>query len=185
MSDTLPHNESDDQATENAAVQVDLYGVKAKGSPKDVEEVEPRDWKEVGTRVNALLRKIAVGLVTFVDEAITGARRGVKGLTSVPGALAKRIEGAHRQGDQEEEHRQNQLANREIAVPDTQHAVDHLASILERHQANGYHVRIVLKDGKPVIVVVRPEHGELAAELGKNALLSFDPDEGESGEPEE
>lgn len=187
MSEKPSPNEFEDQATEQAAIEVDVYGVKAKVSPAEVKEVEPRTWKEVGQRVNALLKKIAVGLVQVVDRSIVGTSRLIEGLTSVPAALAKRIEGAKQKADKAEATIQKNVELKKIESPSSSDAVDALEAKLLELRARGIHVEIVEVEGRSLLIVTRPDLGELGHELGSHAFLLFDPEtkgtEKEKGQP--
>lgn len=172
-----PQDQTTD-ATEKAGIQVDIYGIQAKIHPADVEEPEPRSWKEVGRAVNRHLMSLAAGIPGLLAEAVIGTKRVIRGVTSLPRSIGRRIEGAHKAADERENRQQDQLAAGKIQALPPSEASDALEAKILELQARGIPVKIVdLGDGRTGIFIVQPEHQELAQELAKFALPPPPPDE--------
>lgn len=183
MKDFSPTDDRDEQATEHAAIQVDAYGIKARVQPADVEEADSTTWKKVGKAISKQFKRFAVGLFTLPNEVIYGSIRLIRGLTSVPGAVAKRIEGAHLKAEKVEGIKLQELENGQaLALPATD-AAEAMERKLLALNAKGLAVVLDQVDQESwVIAVIRPGHVELAKELGTNVLkqLESDADDGKN-----
>ena len=179
--------ESEEQGREQAPVSVDLYGVKVQSKPAGPEGGEqPETWGEVWQGVQRHLRKICTDLFGLVADGFDTGRsvlQGVgnffKGIGSLPGAAAKRIEGAHDKADRREARRQElQQAKAGPALPAAaaaHPAAERLLTKLAELQARGLAAELVeVSPGVWVVVLVRPELRENAVALGAQALAGPD-----------
>lgn len=177
MSDFSPTDDRDQQATEHAAIQVDAHRIKVivPLHPAEVEEANPKTWREVGKKVNDRLKSITVNVFDLVNEAVSGTRRLIKGATSIPGAAAKRIEGAHLKADQAEGIKQQELDTGQAPALPAVDAAEALERKLLALRASGYHVKLSQVDQESwIITAVRPEHADLAQELATNELKQLE-----------
>lgn len=177
MSDFQPSFENDGQATEKSGLQADVYGIKVRVTPANVEEPSPKSWREVASLVNQRLKTISVGVFDLVKEACFGSIRLLRGLSKMPDAMARRIEGAHRKSDELEDKKQAQLARGQLPGFSSGESVEAVEQQLLALQAKGIAVRIVQINDGWVIAPVRPEYEELAVELGTQALRQLGMDQ--------
>jgi hypothetical protein len=164
--------ETSEETAEKTVIQIDLYGIKIKGPLRtaDTGEQTPENWKDVGQAVHKKLKSIAVNLVGFADDVVIGARRIVRSISELPGALAKWIARSHDVADGGEVKRQEEVAAG-LPAPSPTKALDNLEALLLALQADGAAVEIrELEDGRPAIMIVKPEDRQIAAELAAKAL---------------
>ena len=154
----------------NTVLLADPFRIKLRVRSADLGESPPQSWKEVARQVNRHLMRIAAGSTRLVSEVIEGTTRLVRGISEVPAAMARRIERVHVVSDVAEEMKQEQVHNaEEIPCPDE--ALKRINEILERYRVEGFVAGISFdKNGRAVVIVVRPEHGGIAEEVAKDQI---------------
>jgi hypothetical protein len=164
--------ETSEGTAEKTGIQVDIYGIKIKGPlrPADTGEPQPETWKDVAHAVHRHLKSLAVHLFGLPDDVLDAARKLVRGLSELPGALARRIDRAHENADRGEAKRQLKVAAG-LPAPSPTEALDNLEAGLLALQAEGAAVEIrELEDGRTALIIVKPEERQIAAELAAKAL---------------
>ena len=163
--------ESPDEQNEQAGIQVDLYGIKTKIQPTETDEPPPRTWKETLAGVNHHLMRLTRDIVGFVADVPTKGREVLRGIATMPAAVARRVAGAHQQADRREDRRQDELETGAAPLPPASEAASALEDKLLALRAQGYAVELrKLGQGRWEIAIVRPEHLEHAHELAQQAL---------------
>lgn len=158
---------------------VDPLRIKVRLRPGSLGEESPASWKDVANQVNGHLMRLAAGSTRLLAEVVEGATRLVRGVSSMPSALVRRIEKFHVIADVHEEIVQEEL-DRGAPAASPENALKNLEAILNRYHAEGLVATLHIdENGRPIIVVVRPEHGLLAEEIVKRQLT----DGGASGRP--
>lgn len=165
----------DTEDCDDAPLQFDYYGIKARGTPSAPHEPAPRTWKEVGHRLNRRLMAIADNFLGVFEDALKGIRSVIRGVCGLPSAVANRVSGAHREADQRESDKQLALeAPERPELRVEQPADDRLVDWLQAMKAKGLHVEFRQRDdGQWYVAAVRPELADAAAELadGESARL--------------
>jgi len=87
-------------------VELDIYGLKAKGRAGDLGEPQPTTMREALRQIRGHLLRILVAPTRLVAETLEGVTRLVRGTSAVPGALAARVQAARVRADQREDQRQ-------------------------------------------------------------------------------
>lgn len=169
MSEQKPRQDSD----EGPSIQCDVYGIKIKVKPGDINESQPASWSEVGQRINRHLMSLASGLVAFVDEVVLAARSVVRGIARLPDAIiTRKVDRAHEESDRREDIQQKKLKSGEIEAKTPEEARRSLENWLNKQRVKGNYVTVQkLGDGNWLLTVVRPEAGELTTSLAERALL--------------
>ena len=168
----------EESATAKADVQIDGYGIKARIQPEDADEPQPRTAGEAWALVKGHLLQLAVAPTGLLVDVFKGARRLIRGATSLPQKLGRRIAGAHKAADQREDRQQARLETGKIQALPPGEASEQLEAKIQQLRARGIPVEIVdLGDGRVGILIVRPEHRDLAQELAKLSLPPPPPDE--------
>lgn len=166
---STPKKEQDQ--TEEATVQVDVYGIRIPVTPAENIEPSPRTWKEVGRRASRDLKRVAGGLLGVVAETVEGLQRLIRGTSSLPKSISERIAAAHRQAQAHEESKGHDRLRAESEHAGGQDAVDRLNKKLEDLRAKGFAAAVVHdRDGNPVVFVVRPDQIDLLPEVVRQAL---------------
>jgi hypothetical protein len=99
---TGPHKEPRDKHR----VELDLYGLKASARPGDLGEEPPATMREALRQMRGHLVRILAAPTRLVAETLEGLTRFVRGTSTVPGAIATRIQQAHARSDHGEDQRQ-------------------------------------------------------------------------------
>jgi hypothetical protein len=166
----------EDSHPDEVPIQIDAYGIKLRGAPKDTGEPTPATWGAVWAQMNEHLRRIAVGSTGVIAEVLEGGIRIVRGISSLPGAVSDRIRGAHGKADAVEEQRQA-----EVLQPSPDEALGTINRILEKYRALGYEAYITNhEDGRVMIALGTPPGSQaavVAAVEGSRVALT-------PGEPE-
>jgi hypothetical protein len=162
----------DNTATEKGVLQVDVYGIKVRAQAADSTEPRPTSWKEVAVRINQHLMAIAEGVFGVLAEALDGAKRLIKGTTSIPRAVAGRIESTHKAVEKRESGHQEVL---EVFPCDDLYdktgAALQLQTKLKELRDRGLAAGITLdNDGRPIIFVVRKELSGHVAQIARGTL---------------
>ena len=144
-------------------IQIDLYGVRLGITPTSDESASPQSWREVWTMVHAQIRGIVTEAFGLIGDTLRGARNLVRGIGALPTSIAKRIEIAHQQADQTEQHLGNQFPR-----PDIDTTVRNLAAFLRNKQVQGFTVRLIARDEGLAICFLPPaDDDEALAVLGE------------------
>lgn len=148
---------------------VDAYGVRVKAPRGHLGEPAPQSWIEVRQQLKGHLLRLATAPTRLVVEVIEGLTKLVRGVSSVPSALATRISRGHAVADELEGRR---LGNDPVSAATALHSVE---QILRRLRVKGYCAEILVrKDGRPAIIVAAPDERELANLLAESALDDSD-----------
>jgi hypothetical protein len=169
-----------DSNSEDVPIVVEAYGFKvnAKSQPEDLGEQIPVSWRDVPSRVNQHLMRIAVAPTRLLAEVLEGATRLIRGVSRIPTAIANRMQRAHVEADAIEEKHQaialeamkHRLAlgespsqiTADIADEDKASlAINQIQAVLQRYTVKGFDAYIVLgPEGKPIIVLGTPPGSE-------------------------
>lgn len=161
----------EDNDSDEAPLQVDLYGIKAKGEPVAADESPPESWPEVWERVQRSLMRIASDCPALIADTLSALRNGVRGLGRIPPEFAAWVSRAHREAEAIEEQHQ-QTGNRR-PVEDV---IEELEVLLLDFRAKGLAAEIRhLPNGQFAITVVRPEHADAADEVARDRLAGAQP----------
>jgi len=159
----------DSDRDDDGQIQVEYYGIKRKFRPVASDERQPKTWQEVRDRMNRSLMRIATEPLALVADVFSGARSLVRGICSVPTAIASRIRRARKQSDDREDETQAIAATETAAIAHTpEQALGELKAVLDRFQSMGLAVEVrQLSDGQAMIAVVRPELAGQVAGVAK------------------
>jgi hypothetical protein len=154
-----------------SVIEIDGFKIKARIHPVDPGEPKPKSWSEVRDAVHAKLMSITVNIFGLADDALSAGRTMIIGLAAIPVALARRIGRAHEKADRGEGIKQTKAETTGIPQLSSSRAIDSLEAFLATLQASGVPVEIrELEDGRPAVVIVKPEDRHLALELMRKAL---------------
>jgi hypothetical protein len=160
-----------DQEAERATVVVDAYYIRLQGQPAELGERPPATWREVANQINGHLMRIASGLTRLLCETVEGTTRLVRGLSGIPGALARRIETAHSAAEIAEGENQRKFEADQTAAINPDVSLKEIEAILTKYRIKGYLSQVSLgRDGRPILVIARPEHENLLNELVQKSL---------------
>jgi hypothetical protein len=164
--------EDDSTATEKDVLQVDVYGIKVRGLVASYTEPRPTSWKEVAVRINQHLMAIADGVFGVIAETLEGAKRLIKGTTSIPEAVAGRIESTHKTMEKRESGHEEVLEVFPYGdLYDKAGAVLQLQAKLKELRDRGLAAGVTLDgDGRPIIFVVRKDLSGRVAQIARGAL---------------
>jgi hypothetical protein len=172
MSDHLvPRPEKSQVSEDRPTVQIDLYGVKARGLVVDSGEPTVRTWREVGIAINGHLKRIAVSVFGLMEDVVRGSRNLIRGVTGIPEAVRVRIANAHNGADFEEwlKQQEAQRGIQVVATPET--AAKRLEDVLESLKGQGVEVSMFqLKNGTWCIGLVPPEFTKTLPPLIQNSI---------------
>src|SRR5947209_1535527 len=108
--------QADEFCSEDAPLQVDVYGVKLKipSQPRPAEETDPESWEVVWPKINKHLMVFVVNFFGFLPDLAKAARSFVRGLGKLPDSVAQRIGRAHKVADELEEARQTETLGTQL-----------------------------------------------------------------------
>ena len=158
--------------TEQSTIVIDPYRVKLRGRPGDLGEDPPVSWREVVGQVNRHLMRIAAAPTRLISEVLEGATRLVRGLTRLPESISRRIERSHAGADSQESLSQ-QLSDfdRALSHEDASTSVERIEIILTKYRVHGFFAELTHdSDGRPILLLVKPEDVGLLGELVRGAL---------------
>jgi hypothetical protein len=169
-----------------AVFQADLYGIAMQhGSQPAKLERKPSSWHEVWQRIDRHLRALADGSFALLVDIVDGARKVVRGVTSLPPvalAVLARIAAGHKKVDEEQAKKEEAVKTQAVPSPTRPDALSRIEVLLQQFQAEGKAVQLIEVEGGWAIVVVRPDRVEAAIavanaiELGGNAPLPLPAD---------
>jgi hypothetical protein len=152
-------------------IVVDAYGFRLRAQRGDLGETTPTSWTEVGEQIRGHLLRLATAPTRLIVEALEGTTKLIRGLSSVPSALATRIASSHEAADLREHGRER------VPAPSPDVALAQLDRVLQRLIVKGYCAEIVVRnDGTPVIIIVAPGEREAAEQLATSTALAEVPD---------
>jgi hypothetical protein len=169
-----------DSGHDEIPIVVEAYGVKVdtKSRPQGLGEQPPSSWRDVPSLINQHLMRIAVAPTRLIAEALEGATRLIRGLSSLPTSVVNRIQRAHFEADAAEgqhqqtarrliEQRKTSLEPKALlaeGMPDedrTAQAIERIQAILQKYKDEGLDAYITFgSDGKPIIVLGAPPQSE-------------------------
>jgi hypothetical protein len=141
----VKHEDSDD-----APIQVDLYGLRTSISPRPEQTPDPDSWREVARRLNRELMSITTNSFALLSQTLKSAISLVRGVGNLPSAVNTRITRAHETADLAE------LANSRPApsIRSTTAAREHLQAVVRKLESRGLQVTIVEREQRLVITVL-------------------------------
>ena len=170
------YNPESSKEENEAYLQLDLYGCKAKAKPTPSSEEDPATWGEVWVRVKASLMSLSVQPLELLVDTFKSVRSTVRGIGALPSAVATRVEGAHKIAERVEGKAQAQLSD-EVIVGDQA-----LLEVLAAYRARGISAELREgPDGTILMAIVPPDRLEPALEAGAKALLPKPESVGKSG----
>lgn len=91
-------NESRDD-DDDSGIQVDLYGVKLKATPRPAAGEEPQTWRQVARGINRDLMSVVSNTFSFLADIFRAARSLVRGVGGLSMLMAGRVNRAHADAD--------------------------------------------------------------------------------------
>jgi hypothetical protein len=164
-----------DDLEQPAPVQVDLYGIKLRSSPSPTKDASSRITL-TGLRddVWQSILRICRDSVGFVADVFTSARSIIRGIATVPAAVASRIRRAHDLSEKREGESQQNRPLLEITQEAKAESVEALSDLLGRLRAQGVPLRLGnLPSGHIVISIVQPDIEDTAPELAADAITEY------------
>jgi hypothetical protein len=93
-------NESGDEDV--SGIQVDLYGVKLKTTPRPAPGEEPQTWRQVARGINRDLMSVVSNTFSFLADIFRAARSLVRGIGGLSTLMTARVNRAHEETDSAE-----------------------------------------------------------------------------------
>lgn len=160
------HDGSDSDET---VIQIDGFRIKTKVRPNALKEDKPKTWKEVWASIDASLKGIVAGVFDLGYEVVHATRTVVRGLASIPQAVADRIEAGHAEADDIEG--RSQADGSDLLTPEQ--AMERFMDVVHEMEAEGIPVTMrCLPNGRWVITAARPD----AHRLGHHGVQGALPD---------
>jgi hypothetical protein len=174
------HDEPD---TPECHVQIDAYGIKATVRPSDLGAPPPATWAEVRKQIADHLRRLAVAPTRLLAEAFEAATRLVRGLSSIPDAVAQRIHRGHAAADRTESQRQALTAGARMSkrAMDSEERSERARQLVERLDEIFQHVRetqgreaavVFLDDGRVLLHLGTPSDAKGAVEAAAKQIAA-------------
>lgn len=155
-----------DTDSDRLTIVVDKYRVLVPKS--SLGEDTPKSWREVGRQVNGHLMRLAAGATRLLAEVVESATRLVRGVAGIPASISKRLEAAHDSADYSEG-RAQQGSDRSVSAAK---AEEEITAILTKYSVKGYLSGVHQSaDGRPVIVILRPDANDALDEMKTQKLL--------------
>ena len=158
-------NHKPDDEQEKAPIQIDLYGVEARGTPRGDGEPQPKTWREVWDSVHTSLKSTVADTFKLVALVPRGLGNAIRGICNIPVELAQRIARTHAKVDRAESS-SKKLLEAHPPPPDYDPSAEILKA-LTALQAKGLIVgfRVNPESNVIEIMAVRPELVEEAQKL--------------------
>lgn len=172
----------DDDRPKKTPLQVDLYGLKGKVTPRPDDEPPPQSWREVARRVNYHLMRFCADTPGLLADVAAGLRAVVRGIARLPGAISERIGRAHDRVDRVLERAPvvQQVAAAPVAAlppapvtaePIDDDPLDDLRREVDELRAAGVPVSLCrLPGGQWIAVLAEPELERAALAAGEKAI---------------
>jgi hypothetical protein len=158
-------------SSDTSAIEVDVYGIKARIEPTETGEPDPKTWKEVGRTVNKTLMALAVNLVRAPLDLVVGTRMIWRGLARIPASIAGCIEQGHKKAERLEAKAQEKAEQENLPPPPATKSLDLIESLILKTRAEGFAAEIVEReDGSVALVFVKPEDRANVGPLIQKAL---------------
>ena len=157
-----------------AAVQIDMYGLKAKVTPSETEDAEVRNWAEVAFQIGQKLRNIVRDVIGTIEDTFKTARRLIRGIGDIgqlPKAIAGRVARAHAKIDAREDQKQAAAQNGQAELPTDEELERRLQQVLDAFRAKGVCPRVERSDTGPDLLFLVPDESLPAARSLANEEL--------------
>ena len=158
-----PDSERDEK--EQAGIQFDRYGIKARIPPAEDEEAAPTTWRDTWAQIERVLMRLVVAVPRLPTVILEGGARLIVGVTKLPAAIAARVRGAHQKTDKRESISESRLVDGSQPNLSQAESIDDLKAALAVIHARGNPAEIREHGGRFVVVVLRPELMDKADEL--------------------
>lgn len=159
-----------DEQTEGDSLQIDLFGIKARLRPTDLNEPEPRTWREVIGNINTHLQRFVNHTFGLAADVPQGMRRLIKRLSRSSTEKDRIIGNAHERTDRIEDIRSEKIENHQLPVPNLNQSSDFLQNLISKLLAEGKIEIVRLETGEFFINAVKPEDRELSIQSGREIL---------------
>jgi hypothetical protein len=138
--------------SEGEQIQLDLYGIRTKFTPTPSDPV-PDTWTEVWDRVHSTLKSIVTDSFGVVGDTLSSTRTFVRGIGSIPKAIAERITASHKVASRHEADAERSVGR---VTFDKSRASGDVNDILSRLNQRGVPAKLIdTSDGNVVLLVGR------------------------------